>query len=269
MLRTLLPFTLLSSLVLATHYPGLGLHNDHQEGLAINGIPAEDRRYWMSLANQAVREINGDPCSIAPFGVAVVNTSSNELVCIAANRVGITGNPTQHGEITGLDVCSDVLRAKGLSPQEMLAAWKSFSMYTNGEPCPMCASALRWAGIGEVIWGTSIETIIKGGRSQIYLPSSLIVSASYSLGHQSLWIGSILSEETDANFLYQFNETYPCPRDCERVKVEGKRVTECKVVAGWRDSWEKRKGVWEAELIGKSVPSGWVSPDAKTRHDEL
>lgn len=141
----------------------------------------------MSLANQAVREINGDPCSIAPFGVAVVNTSSNELVCIAANRVGITGSerswssefskswiesllssfyllkdPTQHGEITGLDVCSDVLRAKGLSPQEMLAAWKSFSMCkclaffddsgsmegkltdlfrrtidTNGEPCPM------------------------------------------------------------------------------------------------------------------------------------
>ena len=95
----------------------------------------------------AVREINGDPCGIAPFGVAVVNTTSNELVCVAANRVGSTGSesfvrsaassvgltgigpdPTQHGEITGLDVCSDVLRKKGLSPKEMLAAWKSFTV---------------------------------------------------------------------------------------------------------------------------------------------
>ncbi|KAL8290073.1 hypothetical protein RQP46_003012 [Phenoliferia psychrophenolica] len=196
-------------LVSAAHYPALGLHNDHQEGLVINGVPAADRMHWMRIAN--VREINGDPCGIAPFGVAVVNTTSNELVCVAANRVGSTGNPTQHGEITGLDVCSEVLRKKGLSPKEMLAAWKSFTMYTNGEPCPMCASALRWAGIGEVVWGTSIETIIRGGRSQIYLPSSLIVSASYSLGHQSLWLGSVLSEETDRNFLYQFNESYPCP----------------------------------------------------------
>lgn len=44
------------------------------------------------VANNAVREINGDPCSIAPFGVAVVNTTSNELVCVAANRVGLTGS---------------------------------------------------------------------------------------------------------------------------------------------------------------------------------
>ncbi|KAM0747520.1 cytidine deaminase-like protein [Meredithblackwellia eburnea MCA 4105] len=235
----------------ATHYPGLGLHNDNQAGLAINGVPAKDRDYWMSIANSAVREINGDPCGIAPFGVAVVNTTSNELVCVAANRVGLTGNPTQHGEMTGFDVCSEILREKGLSPKEMLAAWKSFTMYTNGEPCPMCASALRWSGIGEVVWGTSIETIISGGRSQIYLPSSLIVSASYSLGHQSLWLGSVLSEETDKNFLYQFNESYPCPESCERVKLEGSRVSSCQPVKGWRESWEKRKGQWEQDLMRK------------------
>lgn len=73
-------------------YPGLGLHDDHQEGLAINGVPAADREHWMRVANNAVREINGDACAIAPFGVAVVNTTSNELVCVAANRAGITGS---------------------------------------------------------------------------------------------------------------------------------------------------------------------------------
>lgn len=119
--------------------------------------------------------------------------------------------------MTGFDVCSEVLRAKGLSPQEMLAAWKSFTMCkffslylsrtsaadrptlssdTNGEPCPMvrsaparqprrcpfadrkltsnplhlqCASALRWSGIGEVVWGTSIESLI-AGEPFLYFP---------------------------------------------------------------------------------------------------
>lgn len=114
--KTILLTLSLAGLSCATHYPGelprlrraccslyafadsqhrragLGLHNDNQQGLTINGVPAADRLHWMRIANNAVREINGDPCSIAPFGVAVVNTTSNELVCVAANRVGVVGS---------------------------------------------------------------------------------------------------------------------------------------------------------------------------------
>lgn len=64
-----------------------------------------------------------------------------------------------HGEISAIRHCTDVLTSQGLSPQEILRAWKDFSLYTNGEPCPMCASAIRWAGFKEVIYGTSIRTI--------------------------------------------------------------------------------------------------------------
>lgn len=139
---------LLPALACATHFPGLGLHNDNQAGLAINGIPSSDRVHWMRVANAAVREINGDPCALAPFGAVVVDTASNEVVCVAANGVGITGSmarsaqvmliccrgaddckdPTQHGEMVALDVCSKVLQERGLSPSEMLAAWKGFSL---------------------------------------------------------------------------------------------------------------------------------------------
>jgi len=64
-----------------------------------------------------------------------------------------------HGEITAIRHCTDILRQRGWSPQRILQSWKDFSLYTNGEPCPMCASAIRWAGFKEVIYGSSIRTI--------------------------------------------------------------------------------------------------------------
>lgn len=76
-------------------------------------------------------------------------------------------DPTMHGEITAIRHCTDVLRKRGLSVQETLAAWKEFSLYTNGEPCPMCASAIRWAGFKEVIYGSSIRTIAESESIRI------------------------------------------------------------------------------------------------------
>ncbi|BGO95272.1 hypothetical protein NBRC10512_003035 [Rhodotorula toruloides] len=255
---------------------GLGLHNDDQSGLSINGVPATTRTKWMRVANDAVPEIMGEPCSPFPFGVAVVNTTSDELVCVAANQVGVTGNPSMHGEISGIHRCTEVLKQRGLTPSEILAVWRSFSMYTTGEPCPMCASALRWAGMGEVIWATSIETIIKGGRNQIYLPSSLIVSASYSLPHMTHWLGSILSNETDPYF-QQLNESAPCPAACARQNVLGQRVSQCVPTSGWKAEWQKRRGSWEEKLMETkgAVAEEWYgaaggNPHVYTHaHDEL
>lgn len=136
------------------------IHPEFYSGLSINGVPATDRDHWMRLANSAIYYPPvSHPCPQAPFGTAIVNTTSNELVCAIANRVGSTGDPTQHGEITAIQHCTNVLQKKGLSPQQILAAWKDFSLYTNAEPCTMCLSAIRWAGFKEVIYGTSVRTI--------------------------------------------------------------------------------------------------------------
>ena len=40
--------------VSATHYPALGLHNDDQRGLAINGVSAAEREHWCALLARAV-----------------------------------------------------------------------------------------------------------------------------------------------------------------------------------------------------------------------
>jgi tRNA(Arg) A34 adenosine deaminase TadA len=69
----------------------------------------------------------------------------------------------------------------------------------------MCASAIRWAGFKEVIYGSSIKTIAKresslptdadvvDGRNQIYVPASFIWEKSYSLGHATLMYAALLT----------------------------------------------------------------------------
>ncbi|GAA5878056.1 hypothetical protein JCM16303_002833 [Sporobolomyces ruberrimus] len=271
MLRILLTALSLSLLtgVQATHYPGYGLQHDDQQGLSLNGVPATTRIYWMRMASKAVAEVRGDPCSRFHFGAVVVNTTSDELVCISANQVSLTGNPTLHGEIAALNRCTEVLSERGLSPFEILESWKDLSMYTTGEPCSMCSSALRWAGMKEVIWATSIETVVKNGYPQIYLPSSAIVAASYSLPSHTAWYGSILRNETDPYFEHFFNESAPCPHSaCERVKEEGSKVSGCQVKGEWREEWEGRKGVWEEEMMRTRGHPGEFEGETRG-HDEL
>lgn len=67
------------------------IHPEYQQGLAINDVPAERRLHWMRVANEAVYA-DGHPCPQAPFGTAIVNTTSDELVCVISNKVGVTGS---------------------------------------------------------------------------------------------------------------------------------------------------------------------------------
>jgi hypothetical protein len=79
------------------------LHPEFQAGLAINDVPASRREHWMRVANEVcskTRKIrlthqavyaDGHPCPQAPFGTAIVNTTSDELVCVISNAVGTTG----------------------------------------------------------------------------------------------------------------------------------------------------------------------------------
>lgn len=131
--------------------------------------------------------------------------------------------------------------------------------------------------MGEVVWATSIETIIKNGRNQIYLPSSMIVAASYSMPHQTHWFGSILANETDPHFFHQFNESAPCPGMCTRQKVAGSRVTMCVPDDEWKSEWKAREGEWEKQLMETkgAIAEEWYGVTGSGRkirnrgHDEL
>ena len=62
----------------------------------------------------------------------------------------------------------------------------------------MCMSALIWAGIGGVVYGTPITTLAQYGINQILIPSATVSGASPF--YHGFILGRVLEVETDALF---------------------------------------------------------------------
>ena len=193
--------------------------------LTVNGISPSTRTHWMRTANNALTA-SGSSCPFAAFGTAIVNHTSSdtdslgELICTGVNQNSLAGNPTLHGEMVAINNCTAILTDPAgpykFSVAEASAAWGDFTLYTNAESCPMCASAIRWAGFKEYVYGTSISRLIETGWGQIDIESSEVFRQSWNLGTSTKFIPEVLTNETDPYFLWQFQEDYPCPDHCGR-----------------------------------------------------
>ena len=117
-----------------------------------------------------------------PFGAVIVK--DGEIIGRGQNRVLITGIPVYHAEVTAIiDACGRI-NSKALlgsdsyegnlkmiprpegSPDpvpERAQMLKGCDLYVNGAPCPMCMSAIYWARIDRVYFGTRLEDTSKIG----------------------------------------------------------------------------------------------------------
>lgn len=94
-----------------------------------------------------------------------------------------------------------------MTASEIFAAWGELSIYTNAESCPMCASAIRWAGFKEYVYGTTIQHNYNAGWGVMTLSSYDVFQQSRQLpGWQTSMLGQILTNETDPLFSWQYNE---------------------------------------------------------------
>ncbi|KAH9894159.1 cytidine deaminase-like protein [Cubamyces lactineus] len=191
--------------------------------LSINSVPIAVREGWMRRANAAVVEL-ASPCTFSPFASVIVNHTASvagELVCIGVNSNVNTGDPVLHGEIAAIQNCTAVMTDPSgpykFTPKQAQAAFADLSLYTNAESCPMCASAIRWAGFREYIYGTSIATLIEQGWGQIRIPSIEVFERSFDLPNPSRLLAGVLANETDPLFSWQFDPSAPCPAGCARV----------------------------------------------------
>ena len=209
------------------HSSGLHARHTKQNVVAdpetsLNGVSFATRAYWMRMANQALSDLSS-PCPFAAFGTAIVNHTLpglGSLICIGANNNTLTGNPTLHGEIAAISNCTNVLADPNgpykLSPSQITATWKTLTLYTNAESCPMCASAIRWAGFKEYVYGTSIDKLTEIGWGQIQISSYDVFQNSWPLRSVTALLGGVLANETDPYFSWQFQSAVSCPSGCQR-----------------------------------------------------
>ena len=210
----------------------------HQSPLApsenVNGVPYSTRAHWMSRAVDALYDVHGTHCPEQAFGATIVNHTAGglgELVCIGANDIA-TGNPTLHGEclagcdfadnvgeIAAINNCSSILAQK-LSGDKVMAAWADLSLYTTAEPCPMCATAIRWAGFKEVIYGSSTRDLLDRGWTLVPLSVEELFSRTDGLQSYTDIVGPVATDLTNGLFdwQYQTDEKGECPAGCKRVR---------------------------------------------------
>ncbi len=103
----------------------------------------------------------------APYGAVIVK--DNDVVALAHNTVRRDSDPSAHAEINVIRSLTAKLKNPSL---------EGYSIYTTGEPCPMCATACVWTGISEIVYGASIQDLIMIKQSQIDLACEEIIAKS-------------------------------------------------------------------------------------------
>jgi len=122
-----------------------------------------------------------------PFGAVIVNRTTGEIVAEGYNQSAL--NPTFHGEIVAINRCAELHHP---------ADWSEFDLYTTAEPCPMCQSAIIWAGIACVYYGTSIPYLQKHNWRQINIRASTVIAQTAF--RNSAVVGGILEAECNTLF---------------------------------------------------------------------
>ena len=79
-----------------------------------------------------------------PFGAIIVR--NGEVIATGANRVTANNDPTAHAEVNAIrQACT----------KEQNFKLDGCTCYTSCEPCPMCLSALYWAGVSRIVYGNT------------------------------------------------------------------------------------------------------------------
>ncbi len=113
-------------------------------------------KYMQMAIKEAYKGINEGHGG--PFGCVIVK--DNKVIAKGHNEVVKNNDPTCHGEIMAIHKACKKLKTFDLSGCEL---------FTTGEPCPMCLSAILWANISKVYYGCNIvDTESIGFRDNIF-----------------------------------------------------------------------------------------------------
>ena len=103
-----------------------------------------DYEKYMRIALQEAREAELD--GEVPIGAVVV--CGDKVIAKAHNRTEHLHDVTAHAEIMAITSAEDYMNAKYLT---------DCTLFVTVEPCVMCAGAIAWAQLAEVVYGANDE----------------------------------------------------------------------------------------------------------------
>jgi tRNA(Arg) A34 adenosine deaminase TadA len=120
---------------------------EHMRG-ARAATDAERMRYVVELASENVRRRTG-----GPFGAAVFESGTGDLVSVGVNLVTSLRQSMLHAEVVAIMMAQQrvgtwTLGASGQPRHELV---------TSCEPCAMCLGAVLWSGVHRLVCGAARE----------------------------------------------------------------------------------------------------------------
>jgi tRNA(Arg) A34 adenosine deaminase TadA len=101
----------------------------------------EDKKFMQLAIDLSIENVAAGG---GPFGAVIVR--NGEIIATGTNRVTDSCDPTAHAEVSAIRAaCAKVKNFK----------LEGSTCYTSCEPCPMCLSALYWAGVERIIYGNT------------------------------------------------------------------------------------------------------------------
>ena len=101
----------------------------------------EDEKFMQQAIDLSIENVaNGG----GPFGAVIVR--DGEVIATGTNRVTANCDPTAHAEVSAIRAACDKVKNFKLT---------GCTVYTSCEPCPMCLSALYWAGVDRIFYGNT------------------------------------------------------------------------------------------------------------------
>lgn len=116
-----------------------------------------NHQHYMQMAiDEAMKNVTSG-CG-GPFGACIVK--DGKVLAVARNSVLRNHNPTQHAEINAISSATEKAGNHLLS---------GATIYSTTEPCPMCFSAIHWANVERIVYGTRIEDVAALGFNELHI----------------------------------------------------------------------------------------------------
>ena len=101
----------------------------------------DDAKYMRMAIDLSVENVDNGG---GPFGAVIVR--DGEIIATGVNRVVANNDPTAHAEVSAIRNACQHLQTYQL---------EGCTIYSSCEPCPMCLSAIYWAGIKRLCYGNT------------------------------------------------------------------------------------------------------------------